>query len=108
MIERSSFRVTESCSWRLSMRILFIITLFVSLLITTAAIAGPSGYHVANTYKIGGDGGWDYVTVDSKARRVYILRGARVMVVGAGTRAVVGDVPKAQGVDGRAVASQFD
>jgi hypothetical protein len=59
------------------MRILFIITLFVSLLITTVAIAGPSGYHVDKTYKIGGDGGWDYLTVDSKARRLHLARHAR-------------------------------
>src|SRR5882762_1200352 len=108
MIERSSFRVTESCSRRLLMRILFIITLFVSLLITTAAIAGPSGYHVAKTYKIGGDGGWDYLTVDSKARRVYITRGTHVMVVDADTGAVVGDIPNTNGVHGIAVASEFD
>src|SRR5947208_10081012 len=90
------------------MRILFIIALFVSLLITTAAIAGPSGYHVAKTYKIGGDGGWDYLTVDSKARRVYISRGTHVMVVDADTGAVVGDIPNTNGVHGIAVASEFD
>src|SRR2546423_13432385 len=108
MIEQSSFRVTESCFRRLSMRILFIITLLVLLLITTAAIAGPSGYHVAKTYKIGGDGGWDYLTVDSKARRVYISRGTHVMVVDADTGAVVGDIPNTNGVHGIAVASEFD
>ncbi|HEX7721544.1 MAG TPA: hypothetical protein VF397_05260, partial [Pyrinomonadaceae bacterium] len=90
------------------MRILFMITLFVSLLITTAAIAGPSGYHVAQTYKIGGDGGWDYLTVDSKARRVYISRGPHVMAVDADTGAVVGDIPNTNGVHGIAVASEFD
>src|SRR5882762_11697775 len=108
MIERSSFRVTESCSRRLLMRILFIITLFVSLLITTAAIAGPSGYHVAKTYKIGGDGGWDYLTVDSKARRVYISRGTHVMVVDADTGAVVGDIPNTNGVHGIAIVDDMD
>jgi len=90
------------------MRILFIVTLFVSLLIATAAIAGPSGYHVAKTYKIGGDGGWDYLTVDSKARRVYISRGTHVMVVDADTGAVVGDIPNTNGVHGIAIASEFD
>lgn len=90
------------------MRIFFILTLFVSLLITTAVLAGPSGYHVAKTYKIGGDGGWDYLTVDSKARRVYISRGTHVMVVDADTGAVVGDIPNTNGVHGIAVASEFD
>src|SRR5438477_5487512 len=108
MIERSSFRVTESCSWRLSMRIFFIITFFVSLLITTAAIAGPSGYHVDKTYKVGGDGGWDYLTVDSKARRVYISRSTHVMVLDADSAAVVGDIPGTNGVHGIALAGDMD
>src|SRR5438045_3142510 len=89
------------------MRILLMIALFVSLLITTAALAGPSGYHVAKTVKLGGEGGWDYLTVDSKARRVYISRGTHVMVVNADTGAVVGDIPNTNGVHGIAVASEF-
>src|SRR5436853_1695730 len=90
------------------MRILLTIALFVWLLITTAAFAGPSGYHVAKTYKIGGEGGWDYLTVDSKARRVYISRGTHVMVVDADTAAVVGDIPNTNGVHGIAIAGDMD
>ena len=90
------------------MRILLTIALFVWLLITTAAFAGPSGYHVAKTYKIGGEGGWDYLTVDSKARRVYISRGTHVMVVDADTGAAVGDIPNTNGVHGIAIAPEFD
>src|SRR6266576_10562 len=90
------------------MRILFLIALFVSLLITTAAVAGPSGYNVAKTYKIGGEGGWDYLTVDSKARRVYISRGTHVMVVDADSYAVLGDITGTNGVHGIAIASDMD
>ena len=90
------------------MRILLMIALLISLFITGAAVAGPSGYHVAKTYKVGGDGGWDYLTVDSKARRVYISRGTHVMVVDADTGAVVGDIPNTNGVHGIAIASEFD
>src|SRR5438270_9975951 len=90
------------------MRILLMIALFVSLLITTAALAGPSGYHVAKTYKLGGEGGWDYLTVDSKARRVYISRGTHVMVVDADNATVVGDIPNTNGVHGIAIADDMD
>ncbi|MFN2578623.1 MAG: YncE family protein [Pyrinomonadaceae bacterium] len=90
------------------MRVVLMMALFVSLLITTAAWAGPSGYHVARTFKIGGDGGWDYLTVDSKARRVYISRGTHVMVVDADTGAVLGDIPNTNGVHGIAIAAEFD
>jgi DNA-binding beta-propeller fold protein YncE len=90
------------------MRKLFIFALFASVLIGGAALAGPSGYHVAKSYKVGGEGGWDYLTVDSKARRVYISRGTHVMVVDADTGAVVGDIPNTNGVHGIAIAPEFD
>src|SRR5260370_3237062 len=76
------------------------VVLFASCLVA----AGPSGYHVARTLRLGGDGGWDYLTVDSKARRIYISRGTHVMVVDADTGAVVGDIPNTNGVHGIAIA----
>jgi hypothetical protein len=66
---------------------------------------GPSGYKVIKTIPISGEGGWDYITVDSDARRVYISHGTHVVVLDADTYAVVGDIPDTQGVHGIAVAS---
>ena len=90
------------------MRKFLLLTFCGSLLIVTAALAGPSGYRVANSYKLGGEGGWDYLTVDSKARRVYISRGTHVMVVDSDSGVVVGDIPNTNGVHGIAIASEFD
>jgi len=72
----------------------------------TPAPAG-SGYHVIKTIPVGGDGGWDYVYVDSDARRVYVSRGTHVVVVDADTYAVVGDIPDTQGVHGIAISSDL-
>ena len=72
-----------------------------------APAPGASGYHVIKTIPDGGDGGWDYVYVDSDARRVYISRGTHVIVLDADTYAVVGDIPDTQGVHGIAVASDL-
>ena len=72
----------------------------------TAAPAG-SGYHVIKTVPVGGDGGWDYVYVDSAARRVYVSRGTHVVVLDADSYAVVGDIPDTQGVHGIAIASDL-
>src|ERR1700681_4443335 len=84
------------------------LTVCASILIASAILtAGPSGYHVSKTLKLGGDGGWDYLTADSKARRVYISRGTHVMVVDADTGAVVGDIPNTNGVHGIAIAPDF-
>jgi hypothetical protein len=59
------------------------------------------------TVAVGGEGGWDYVYVDSSARRVYISRGTHTVVMDADTYAVVGDIPDTQGVHGIAIASDL-
>jgi hypothetical protein len=69
-----------------------------------APAPGPSGYHVVKTVPIPGDEGWDYLNVDSDARRVYISHGSHVVVMNADTYAVEGDVPDTQGVHGIALA----
>jgi len=69
-----------------------------------APAPGPSGYHVVKTVSIPGDEGWDYLTVDSDARRVYVSHGSHVVVMNADTYAVEGDVPDTQGVHGIALA----
>jgi hypothetical protein len=88
----------------LSIAILFCVG---SLSHAAAPAPGASGYHVIKTIPVGGEGGWDYVYVDSDARRVYVSRGTHVMVLDADTYAVVGDIPDTQGVHGIAVASDL-
>ncbi len=72
-----------------------------------APAPGASGYHVINTIPVGGEGGWDYVYVDSDARRLYVSRGTHVMVLDADTYAILGDIPDTQGVHGIAIASDL-
>ena len=69
-----------------------------------AAAAGSSGYHVIKTIPVPGDDGWDYVAVDSAARRVYISHGTHVVVMNADTYAIEGDIPDTPGVHGIAIA----
>ena len=71
----------------------------------SAAQSGAGKYRVAKTIAVGGDEGWDYVTVDSAARRVYVSHGTHVVVLDADTDSVVGDIPDTQGVHGIAIAS---
>jgi DNA-binding beta-propeller fold protein YncE len=78
----------------------------VSLAAVALAAAGP-GYHVVTTYKVGGDGGWDYLTTDSDARRLYISRGTHVMVLDADSGKSVGDIADTPGVHGIALAPEL-
>ena len=85
----------------------FLICLFISVA-GSGLSAGPSGYRVTKQVKLGGEGGWDYLLVDSQARRVYISRGTHVMVVDADTAAVIGDIPNTPGVHGIALVPDLN
>ena len=69
---------------------------------------GPSGYHLVKTVPVPGDEGWDYLAVDSHARRVYISHGSHVVVMNADTYAIEGDIPDTPGVHGIAIARDLD
>ncbi len=72
--------------------------------VCAAPPAASPFYHLLQKVTLGGEGGWDYLTVDPNARRLYISRGTHVMVVSADTYKVIGDIPNTQGVHGIALA----
>ncbi len=83
---------------------------------TTPPAPGPTAppstntgpFKVERTFNVGGEGGWDLLTVDSDARRLYVPRGDRVMVIDTQSGAVVGEIPDTAGVHGVAIASAFN
>ncbi len=77
-------------------------------LAAAAALAADSpGYHVTRKLEIGGEGGWDYLTVDSAARRLYVSHATKVVVIDADSGAVVGEIPNTDGVHGIALAPEL-
>jgi len=77
------------------------------LCLIAAAWAADPGYHVIKTYKIGGEGGWDYLTVDPSAHRLYISRATHVIVMDTESGKQVGDIPDTPGVHGIALAADL-
>src|ERR1700680_1233427 len=71
--------------------------------VVLAAGPGASGYHLKAKFKLGGEGGWDYLSFDAAARRFYISRGTHVMVMDDAGK-IVGDIPGTEGVHGIALA----
>jgi hypothetical protein len=67
----------------------------------------PPGYHLRKTLPVGGDGGWDYLAFDSAARRLYVTRATRVVVVDPDTGKTVGEIPNLSGVHGVALANDL-
>jgi DNA-binding beta-propeller fold protein YncE len=84
--------------------------LFLSFLVlfalATAMAAAPS-YRILHTWTLGGDGGWDYLKVDPDARRLYIARATRVMVMDADSGKAVGEVADTPGVHGVALVPEI-
>jgi YVTN family beta-propeller protein len=90
---------------KLHLRVFLPVTLVLVFLAT--AIAADSGYHVLQTWKVGGEGGWDYLKVDGQSRRLYISRATRVLVMDVDSGKSVGEIPDTPGVHGVALAPEF-
>jgi DNA-binding beta-propeller fold protein YncE len=78
------------------------------LSLVAAAAFSAEGYKVLNKIKIGGDGRWDYVTMDSANRRLYVSHGTSVEVVDPDAGKVVGTIPQLHGVHGIAIAPDLN
>ena len=63
---------------------------FRSLLADAPSAQGQ--WAVETTFRLGGDGGFDYITVDAKNHRLYIPRSTHTMVVDADSGKVVADI----------------
>ncbi|HKQ05814.1 MAG TPA: YncE family protein [Blastocatellia bacterium] len=66
----------------------------------------PAGYHLLKRIEVGGEGGWDYLTVDSDARRLYVSHATRVVVIDLDKGSVVGEIPNTNGVHGIAIVPE--
>jgi DNA-binding beta-propeller fold protein YncE len=75
---------------------------------TVQAQAATPGYHVIHRINTGGEGGWDYVTVDPDGNRLFLSRGTHAMVIDLGRDSVVGDIPNTLGIHGVALAPELN
>ncbi|HEX4632811.1 MAG TPA: hypothetical protein VH163_03200 [Gemmatimonadales bacterium] len=69
-----------------------------SLIFGTAVVLGAApiaaqNYAITHTYKLGGDGGWDYLALDTAGHRLFIARQDRVMVVDPATGKLLAQIP---------------
>src|ERR1700674_3229730 len=59
----------------------------------SSPVAAQGTWAVEKTFSIGGDGGWDYVTMDAKNRRLYVPRSTHTMVIDADSGKTLADIP---------------
>jgi DNA-binding beta-propeller fold protein YncE len=58
-----------------------------------SAVSDSGPYHVSQTFHVGGEGGWDYLTVDPEHKLLYVPRSTHTMVLDATTGKTVADIP---------------
>lgn len=84
-----------------------VLLLAAGLLLSLPAFAQKQ-YKLTDTIKLGGEGGWDYLTYEQGAHRLFITRGTHVMVVDTNTLKQVGDIPDLNGIHGVALAPEMN
>lgn len=88
-------------------RNLRIVALVASVVFTISAPAGAQGsWAVEKTFHIGGEGGWDYMTVDAENHRLYVPRSTHTMVIDADSGKTIADIPGQKHNHGVALAPE--
>jgi YVTN family beta-propeller protein len=76
----------------------------VVFLVAATPSSAPPGYHLVRTWALGGDGSWDYLTLDTAGHRLFIARQNRVMVVDPANGNLLGEIPGFSSAHGVAFA----
>jgi YVTN family beta-propeller protein len=77
--------------------------LLCGLLAAPAHLNAQKPYHIVDRWKLGGEGGWDYLLADPPAHRLYLTHGSRVDVLDTQTGKAVGAITNLQGTHGVAL-----
>ena len=82
-----------------------ILSILASALVPVCRADAP--YHFIQEIPVGGDGGWDYLSVDPVGRRLYVSHATKVVVVDIDKNEVVGEIADTPGIHGVALATDL-
>lgn len=86
-------------------------SLFAALLVVVAggfSASAQGKWEVARTMHIGGEGGWDYVTVDAATQRLFVTRSTHTQILDAVSGKVLGDIPGQKRSHGVAIVPRLN
>jgi|SRR5579883_1890386 len=75
--------------------------------VALSAGAFAANYEVSALWTPGGDGSWDYLSVDPAAHRLYVTRSTHVLIIDTNTGQGVGDIADTPGAHGVALAQDL-
>src|SRR6266568_8218364 len=77
------------------------------ILAAATLLLAATNWEVVKTFHIGGEGSWDYLTVDPQTHRLFVPRSTHTMVLDQDGK-VLGDIPGQKGAHGVAVVSKLN
>jgi DNA-binding beta-propeller fold protein YncE len=83
------------------------LTLAILATITFLHRADAQQYRFLNEIAIGGEGGWDYLSIDPNARRLYLTHGTKIDIVDLDSEKVIGEIADTPGIHGFALAPEL-
>src|SRR5437016_3674048 len=95
----------------IAMRVLLAAVTGLLVLVSTSSPRADSpaaAYKIVKKIPLGGEGGWDYLTMDSENHRLYITRGTHVTVLDVETGTEVGDITNLKGIHGVALCPKLN
>ncbi len=82
-------------------------SVLIAALGTFAFLQSGTGYKLETRYPVAGNGGFDYLFIDSAARRLYVSHGTQVDVIDPDNGKFIGTIADTPGVHGIAIAAEF-
>jgi YVTN family beta-propeller protein len=95
----------HGCDYRREMKSRTFLSLVLLALLQTAH--GQS-YNLLKSIAIGGEGGWDYLSIDAKARKLYVTHASKIVIVDLAQDKVVGEIADTPGVHGFAIPPELE
>lgn len=78
------------------------------MLVSATCSFAQSDYLIVNKIPVEGIGGWDYLTMDESASRLYVSHGNDTNVIDVTTNKLVGTIPDTKGVHGITLAKDLN
>src|SRR5450432_3649231 len=89
------------------MSIKLLLTISCAVVLQCAATLAAEPYKFIQDIPIGGEGGWDILTIDSAAHRLYLSHATKVVVVDLEKNSVAGEITDTPGVHGFVAVPEF-
>jgi DNA-binding beta-propeller fold protein YncE len=90
-----------------SLRFIVIAAAIILSMVCVSNSRADGPYHLLTEIPVGGEGGWDYLSIDAAGRRLYASHATKVVVIDIDKQQVVGEIADTPGVHGFALAPEL-